>query len=94
MFVDAKAALAKDQANYNSLKASCRGKEAGTSLGAVISGLGRISLEHQEGGMQEICLAAPGIDVCFQRQDHGSSRPSRKLLRQFLDEVDARDRWL
>ena len=43
-----------------SLKASCHGKEAGTSPGTVSSGLGRFSLEHQEGGMKVICLAAPG----------------------------------
>ena len=46
------------------------------SPGTVIAGLGRISLVHQEGGMQETCLAAPGIDVCLP-QDRAMRKPAQ-----------------
>ena len=50
------------------LEGFMRCQEADTCPGAVIAGLGRTSSVPQVGGMQETCLAAPGIDVYFRHQ--------------------------
>ena len=69
MSIDAKAALTKDQANYNSLKASCDGKkQARVQAQSLLDSAESAWSTRKEGSMQETCLAAPGIDVCFRHQ--------------------------